>query len=392
MITQWVCSQLGAREKYAIPRAIRRNGNLADFYTDIWMKPGSWAAILNKRLNGRYHPDLGDVRVKHFTRQIIAEKFREKLTGSVVATDIFYDKLLQHELLRRKSSGQITFFCYSYSSRLSMKAARSLGYVTILGQINPGPAEAAIVTQAFRQYRNGIHKATVPDETYWERWREEVGYADKLIVNSSWSLQLLTKAGVPPEKCVVIPLAYESPAPTPTPVRNRKGFDYNTPLRLLYLGGIGIRKGFHILVEAMRLLVKHPVHLDVVGMLKGPRELIQELPPNVTLHGSVPGDEVGKYYQSADIFIFPTLSDGFGLTQLEAQSHRLPLIVSAFCAEIVTDGINGLILEQVDAQSITEAVLKVVDQPELLERFSANAVSMNDYSLERLSQNLATLE
>ncbi|HLT72015.1 MAG TPA: glycosyltransferase family 4 protein [Cyclobacteriaceae bacterium] len=391
MSVHWICSQLGAREKYAIPRAIRRRGNLAQLYTDVWVRPGSLIANVNRRLTGRFHPDLHDVPVTHFTRRLLTSRVVEKFTGSAAPAGGIYDRCVQQALTRKPRQGQTIFFGYSYASRLSMGAAKKLGYKTVLGQINPGPGEAEIVVEAFRQYRNGVHKPTVPDQAYWDLWHEEIDNSDTIMVNSTWSLRLLSRAGIEAGKCVVIPLAYE-PGTTPPARRFPSRFDFASPLRLLYLGGIGIRKGFHLLVDAMKELTAHPVRLDVVGPLKGPAELIRDLPDNIVLHGAVPGSEVDRYYQAADIFMFPTLSDGFGLTQLEAQFYKLPIITSQCCAEVITDGVNGIVLERVDAVTIRDAVLKILDEPALIEKFSSQAVSMDDYSIEKLSQRLAGIE
>ena len=56
------------------------------------------------------------------------------------------------------------------------------------------------------------------------------------------------------------------------------------------------------------------------------------------------GETAARFYREADVFLFPTLSDGFGLTQLEAQAWRLPVIASRFCGDVVQDGVNGLLL------------------------------------------------
>jgi glycosyltransferase involved in cell wall biosynthesis len=69
--------------------------------------------------------------------------------------------------------------------------------------------------------------------------------------------------------------------------------------------------------------------------------------------------EVGSYYQAADLFILPTLSDGYALTQLEALSHGLPVMASECCGEAVTHGQNGWILEDLDPVTIAEAIKRV---------------------------------
>src|SRR5690554_2711834 len=100
MSVHWICSQLGAREKYAIPRAIRRNGNLAHLYTDVWARPGSLIAKVNRRLTSRFHPDLSEVGVTHFTRRLFTSKVAEKFTGSAATIDKVYDRCVQQALTR----------------------------------------------------------------------------------------------------------------------------------------------------------------------------------------------------------------------------------------------------------------------------------------------------
>ncbi len=211
------------------------------------------------------------------------------------------------------------------------------------------------------------------------------------MVNSDWSKRLLIKAGVDQNKIAVVSLAYEAPQANVTrsfPM----SFDVNRPLRLLYLGGIGIRKGFHILIDAMKLAKGLPVHLDVVGNLKGPAELLENLPANVTLHGHVSNQQTKDFYVKADVMIFPTLSDGFGLTQLEAQNQKLPLIVSENCGTVITNMTNGIVLGKVNPEEIIQSIQVLIDDPSLLKKFSDNSVPMQDYSLSKLAENLVNLE
>ena len=56
--------------------------------------------------------------------------------------------------------------------------------------------------------------------------------------------------------------------------------------------------------------------------------------------------ETAEKYKAADVFILPTLSDGFAITQLEAQAYGLPVISSKTCGGIVENGRNGIILEE----------------------------------------------
>jgi glycosyltransferase involved in cell wall biosynthesis len=385
----WICSQLGARENYAIPRALFLAGHLDRLYTDIWALPSSVPAKLNAQAAGRNHKDLTGANITSFNGRFLLAHARAKLSGKPADTDNTYDERVAKSLSTEQTNGKL-FFAYSYSCRRSMKAAKAKGLTTFLGQINPGPAEADIVREEFKKRFGNKYKPTIPDDGYWNRWRQEVEAADHLIVNSEWSLKLLERAGIDRNKLHVVPLAYE-PGGVSSRRQFPRGFGHESPLRLLYLGGIGLRKGFHILIDAMTALKGLPVTLDVVGGLKGPKELLENLPENVTVHGHVQRALANKFFDESHALVFPTLSDGFGLTQLEAQAARLPVIVSANCAQVIKHMQNGVVLSGVNEKAIVDAITQILDRPDLLPLFSENSISMNNYSISMLGSRLTNL-
>ena len=71
---KWVCCQLGAREHYAIPRALLRLGMLEYLLTDAWVPPSSLLVKLcgrKSKLRERFHNELRDGRVKAFNSSLI---------------------------------------------------------------------------------------------------------------------------------------------------------------------------------------------------------------------------------------------------------------------------------------------------------------------------------
>src|SRR5262249_30787544 len=145
------------------------------------------------------------------------------------------------------------------------------------------------------------------------------------------------------------------------------------PLRVLFLGQIGARKGAHVAYDACRRLKDEAVEFTFVGpeQLKRPRRAAGL--DNVRWVGSVARTEVGQFYAAADVFLFPTFSDGFGLTQLEAQAWALPVIASRNCGEVVAHGRNGLVLDKISPEAITSALLFLLRNPATLPQLSANA-------------------
>src|SRR5262249_10514358 len=106
---------------------------------------------------------------------------------------------------------------------------------------------------------------------------------------------------------------------------------------------------------------------------------------NVRWAGQVPRAEVAFHMAAADVFVFPTHSDGFGVAQLEAQASGLPIIASRNCGNVVEDGQNGLLLNDISGQEIAKTLSYLASNPALLTQMSARAAQLaGAYSLEAL--------
>ena len=90
--------------------------------------------------------------------------------------------------------------------------------------------------------------------------------------------------------------------------------------------------------------------------------------------GAVSRGEVAAYYRNADVFILPTHSDGFGLTQLEAQAYGLPVFASRRCGDVVLDGVNGRLMDRITPETIAELVKWAIANPHSLEIMSGHAI------------------
>ena len=101
--------------------------------------------------------------------------------------------------------------------------------------------------------------------------------------------------------------------------------------------------------------------------------------------------QAAERYRAADIFILPTLSDGFAITQLEAQAYGLPVISSRFCGRVVQSGRNGLILEEPSAACIAAAIRDCIADPSRLQNFAAASRVANEFTINALAQWLQEL-
>ncbi len=121
---KWICCQLGAREHYAVPRALLSRGLLGYLVTDAWVPPSS---ILTKisagRLADRFHNDLSDARVIAFNSSVIlfetlvrARRLNEWKT--IIARNRWFQRKVVGALKSQPSTlkYQPIFLSYSYAA------------------------------------------------------------------------------------------------------------------------------------------------------------------------------------------------------------------------------------------------------------------------------------
>ncbi|OAI28666.1 hypothetical protein A1351_11205 [Methylosinus sp. R-45379] len=375
----WIVCQIGAREHYALPAALHERGLLRALVTDIWLPPDRpWSRALravSPRLAARYSARLESACVFADTLPSIASRSAARLApganwSGLHADNLRFDRFAAARLQRMRAPAGGVALCYSYAAAQSLRAARSRGFATILNQIDGGPQEAALISALAQSYGA---RADAPPEAYWRRWREECETADMILVNSVWARDCLIAEGVPRGKLAIAPLMYRPERPSAA-LHYPERFDADHPLTVLFLGAFSLRKGARTLLEAAAMLRGEPIRFLVVGR----DELgaaAQKDYADIRFLGEVPRDETSDFYRKAHVFVLPTHSDGFALTQLEAQAHGLPAIVSRRCGDVVLDGASGLLLPDQSAASLRDALLWALRHPQRLAAMSARAIS-----------------
>ena len=404
-LPRWICCQIGAREHYAIPRALNNINQLNCLITDSWISSQS---IINKlpdnilkNLRERFHPDLTQSQVFSFTESLIAFELQQKLLqtkgwSKIIARNDWFQRktvsLLKKQSFIATKQSPICIFAYSYAASEIFCYAKSQGWNTILGQIDPAIIEEELVINLHQKHQQNTSNWQPAPSQYWQNWQLECQLADQIIVNSQWSNIALQKTGISEKKIKIVPLAYESDRVIKNFTRNYPStFTQHRPLKVLFLGQVILRKGIIPLLESSKILRDYPLEFIIVGSLGITKPSLQEY-PNVKWIGSVPRSMTADYYREADLFIFPTLSDGFGLTQLEAQSWQLPIITSQFCGEVVQDRGNGLILSEVTGETIAQALKFCLENPQELQRFSENAqITYDRFGMSNLKEKLKSV-
>jgi glycosyltransferase involved in cell wall biosynthesis len=380
----WICFQLGAREHYVIPHALHDHQRLAQLVTDYWHHPGS--PLGNKNLRGRFREELPQTCVTSFNnRYILFEGWHRVLKHEGWGLVMKRNKWFQQQsvkYLRSLQAASYNLFCYSYAAQDMLREARLRSWKTVLGQIDPGPIEEDIVLQEVKkypQYRSEWHPAP---QAYWDNWYQECELASEIIVNSEWSKRALIMKGIAADKLQLLPLLY-------SPSQEMLAFDRQypnaftkmRPMKVLVLGQVILRKGVARIIEAAQQLVHEPIEFVMAGPVG-----ISPVPdlPNMKWLGRIPRIDVDYYFKNADVFLFPTLSDGFGLTQLEAQAWKLPAIVSKNCGSVVEHGVTGWVLDEITGTSIANVLREIINTPELLHRFGSRILARSTFQMQDL--------
>ena len=200
-------------------------------------------------------------------------------------------------------------------------------------------------------------------------------------------------------KIEILPLAFAAADPQlKDEDRNNKSEDRkfplsnSAPLRVLFLGQVSPGKGIYYLIEAARRLHNAPVHFDVVGSVGISSAAVSGAPPNMTFHGPVSRDRAAEWYRQCDVFVLPTLSDGFALTQLEAMAQGVPVIATPNCGRVVAEGQTGFIVPARDPQALADAILKFAGDRHLAAAMApACRAAVKAYSVEAFGRRLVEI-
>jgi glycosyltransferase involved in cell wall biosynthesis len=376
---RWICCHLGAREHYAVPRALHRRGDLLALITDAWASPGSvwplFPGATGRRLRERYSTDLASAEVRDFTASLVAHEAWWRVQGLrgwplVVARNRWFQARAAAVLTSMPAPAAV--FAHSYAALEIFRAAKARGSSTVLGQIDPGLAHVDVVRRVADRWPEFGPRPAEPPAEYFAGWREECRLADRIIVNSEWSRDSLQRAGIEVEKIRVVPLPYQADEAATIERRYPAAFTPARPLRVLFVGSVAAFKGVPSLLESLDQLDDAAIELRLVGPLAAtiPQKFLGDR--RVSIIGAVSRSDVMDQYRDADVLVFPSHSDGFGMAQVEAQAWRLPIIASRACGRVVQDGVDGLLLPEVSADAIA-AALRQVMQPGVLMQLSQPA-------------------
>ncbi len=153
------------------------------------------------------------------------------------------------------------------------------------------------------------------------------------------------------------------------------GADDDTPVAI-YVGRIAQEKNLDLAVRAFRILQARVPETRFVWVGDGPiRARLAAANPDFIFAGMCSGEDLARHYASADMFLFPSLSETFGNVTLEAMASGLAVVAfdRGAAHEYLADGIRGMRVRAGDSRGFVSAVYAVGVDPVLRGTMGRNA-------------------
>jgi glycosyltransferase involved in cell wall biosynthesis len=203
---------------------------------------------------------------------------------------------------------------------------------------------------------------------------------ERVIVGSQFARrQACQELGVPGEKFVVVPYGVDralTPGPKPEGLARRLGVA-GAPV-VLFLGSLEARKNLSFLLDVWQDVVRTRAEARLVVAGGGPllgdlksRARTLGLDPSVVFTGHVPASEKVDYYRLADMLVFPSTMEGFGLVVAEAMSCGLPVLISnrGSLPELVVPAADSLVADPTDRDAFVRGILTLLGDAAIRRRF-----------------------
>jgi glycosyltransferase involved in cell wall biosynthesis len=261
--------------------------------------------------------------------------------------------------MKRECSRKSVTAVHSYEdcSLWQFEEAKRLGKMCIYEMpIGYYSAWEQTIAELARKYADWLPPGGVPSSQWVrpEQKRREMELADRVLAPSSFVKETILRFH--PDKKVDLAL-YGVDSDFWKPASSSPPSSTSGPLRFIYAGHSSVRKGTPSLLDAWTKADLKDAQLDLVGLWQLAPEKRKKLPANVILIDPVSPDKLREYYRAADVFVFPSYFEGFGLVVLEAMACGLTILATEATAgpDVLTDQ-SGRIIPTGDEDALVESL------------------------------------
>jgi hypothetical protein len=401
--SQFIVAQLGARMHYAVPCILHAAGMLEHFYTDFSTETG-WTQMLNwipaalqpaavRRLLGRSPKGVPRTKVTAFNAlglEYARRLRRSECTSDCTEAFLWAGRAFCNLVLARGLGNANGVYTFNSAGLELLQRARMEGLRAVMEQtIAPKRVELQLLRDEASRFP-GWEASTenAGASAYCDREEEEWKSADLILCGSEFVRDGIAQCGGPVEKSVVVPYGVDVTKTKTESGKEKAERSTFSPLRVLTVGSVGLRKGSPYVLEAARQL-KGKAQFRMVGSIGVEYGAEVKLREHLELIGPVPRSELARHFDWADVFLLPSLCEGSATVTYEALAYGLPVICTANTGSVVRDGVEGFVIPIRDAAAIVDKLRKLLDDSELLGRMSANgAIRAKEFTVAKYGGHL----
>ncbi len=386
-------AMLGARQHYAVPKLLHESGMLARFYTDLYARDAQWAVRLLAVMPRGLRPKAVERYLARSEKQLPSDKvisfdafglryvWRLRRARDVRARNRVYAEgarsfnrmTIQHGL----SNADVLYGFNSASLEL-FEYAKDQGISCILEQtIVPQTVVRELLKQELERWP-GWEDGLVLDSDDGIldlREQKEWDMADLIVGGSPYVIEGLGCHHVAVDKCRVVPYGISLKNFSPVGPRD---FSSSPKLRVLFAGGVELRKGAPYLLEALRILNSPHIEARFAGQLLLNRSRLKPYDGIAKFLGSVSRTHMVDLYGWADLFVLPSICEGSALSTYEALVSGVPVIATPNTGAWIRDGIDGVVIPIRNVEALAAALERFARDREFLRFCSDSAVEGRD--------------
>lgn len=255
---------------------------------------------------------------------------------------------------------------------VSVDVARRRGWVCLCDHTIAHPAVLEyLVTHAGSLPPTG---EAGPIDRNWRAILADIERADHVLTTCDFVRSTFVHQGWDDDRISVIQIGVDDEFLSLVPEVEPSG---DGPLRLLFAGSFGRRKGAPELAEAVSGLCGVDWRLDLCGPIEASAAAAFErlsADDRVTYHGTLLAPALASRMAAADVFVFPTLAEGSARVVFEALAAGCYVITTPNCGSIVVDGEHGQLVAPGNVRELLGALRKAAsDRPRVLRIGARNA-------------------
>lgn len=252
----------------------------------------------------------------------------------------------------------------------TLRRAKERGAITIVDRGNSHIRyQNKIVKEEYERFSIKAPPFQLPHPRIIEKEIQEYTEADYIVIPSLFVKRSFIEEAVPESKLVL----------------NRYGVDLSlfkqipktdNVFRIIFGGGLSLRKGTHYLLQAFSELSLPNAELLLVGMVNDEiKPFLAKYNKNVKQMSYRPLKELYKVYSQGSVFCLPSLEEGGGMVQHQAMACGLPVIgtVNSGAEDIVRDGVDGFVIPIRNVEALKEKILYLYENPDIRDAIGKSA-------------------